>query len=144
MQLLPISLRPSRNLICLLVFIHLGAILCVCLSAAPIWLKLPALFITGFSFLLTIKRYGLLQHPSAIVALWTAATGEWYLRAQNGKVYSAHLQGSTLLTRSLVIMNFKRIDKWFGQTVILLPDTLEATTFRRLRAYLRTKHKENK
>jgi len=130
-----LAIQPSKKLTRLLVFMHLGAMLCIGLSTSPLWLQLLAYSINFYSAYINIKRHSLLQHPLAIREIWTNATGEWYLRAQNGKVYTVHLQGDTLLTSSLVILNFKRSDSRFGISVILFPDAVETTTFRRMRSY---------
>lgn len=112
--------------------------LCIALSAAPLGLKCLACLLNSYGFINNIKRHAWLQHPAAIIEIWTNTLGEWHLRAQNGKVYTAQLQGSTLLTRFLVILNFKRIGSRFGVAVLLFPDATEMIIFRRLCAYLKT------
>lgn len=65
---------------------------------------------------------------------------DWQLVKHNGKRYDAYLLGSSYVHRQLLVLNFKlRGKSWYNryQTLILLPDSVDADCFRRLCVRLR-------
>ncbi len=132
-----LELRPSSKLIGLLILIHFGAAICAGLSNCPFWIKITLIIFCPISFFKVWFKY-LPPSTRAITYLWEDADGEWKLQNGRGEIKSASLKGSSLVTRFLIILNFKVADQRLIFPVVLFPDTLDVSDFRRLSVYLHT------
>lgn len=88
------------------------------------------------SYYYCFSRYISLTHPSVIHVIRRQITGEWLLINKRGDVINATLEGDSVITNFLIIMNFKRKDKKTS-SVVLFPDALGQENFRRLSVILR-------
>lgn len=126
--------RPSRRLIVLLTLLHIAALLVLPLLMAPLLLLLViALFVIG-SWLYSLKRH---VFASGIREIVCDVEDQWVIVMNDGKQFSATLNGDTVVHPWLVILSLKPATG-LSKRIVLLPDSLDKTTFRRLRVILKT------
>jgi toxin CptA len=124
-----------------LLFMHGGALLVIPPLRLPVWLALLLSVAVIASLTYTLTTHALLVSRRAIVQLIWDAEGKWTLLTLKGERLTAQLQPTTYLHPHLVILNFRLGKLWERRAVVLLPDSVDADTFRRLRVRLAlTKH----
>jgi toxin CptA len=134
MTLIP---QPSRQWFVLLMLIHVGALCCLLLSGAPGWVMMLAGLACVYSLIISLRHAALLA-STAVLRVSVTEDGQWRLQNRAGSVMAAKLRGDSLVSRFLVILNFKLETKRRNISVILLSDSVDAHTFRRLKQYLLT------
>lgn len=144
---LQINLTPSRLLLALMLFLHLGALSLLCMSSLPWYMALLLALLIVLNLLFVAQRTGWLSAaampfnltPGFISACWGDNDG-WLLRDAEGKEYAAELLPTSYVNRLLVVVNLRLAElPWYRRQVslVFLPDNIEAETFRRLRIRLR-------
>lgn len=130
------ALRPSRYLAALLIAAHGIAL------AALLPLAIPALVKTALAFLALcsathyLRRTAWLAAPTASVAL-TLEGDQILLTARNGKQLTVRILCDSLVTPWLTILNVLPQGARFAHSVVILPDSMDAESFRRLRVWLK-------
>ena len=131
------TLRPSRLLVLTL--------LCLCAAAlASIWklpshqlllflLSIAALAWTGYHLSLDARLR--LQH--SCVAFRLEGEGDIVLVLRNGRHVPCRLSADSLVTPYLVILNVALNEQRSGRSLLILPDSMGAERFRRLRVALK-------
>lgn len=106
------------------------------------WLPLPGLprvvaglCVLGLTFL-HLRRDAWLQAQTSCFALRLDSSGRISLLLRNGQELAGQVSGDTLVLPWLVVLNMKS-DLGMRRSVLLLPDSLPAEAFRRLRVQLR-------
>ncbi len=84
-----------------------------------------------------MARHVLLRTPGAIRLLLWAEDDRWQLHTAGRRESEARLLPSSFCHPQLVVLNFARHDRRGWCSVVLLPDSLDADTMRRLRVRLR-------
>jgi toxin CptA len=135
---LHIRLRPSRVLALVLLFMHGGAMAVMVPAGLSPWLTLLISAGIVTSLVHTLKAHALLRARNAVVQLVWDAEGEWTLLTAAGQSFKARLLPTTYLHPHVVILNFRRDHRWGSRAVVVLPDAVDADTFRRLRVRLAT------
>lgn len=137
--MLDLKLRPSRMLVALLGVTHL-------LTAALVWIMPIALGIqAGISFLLAgscvfhLRRDGWLAAQNSIHCLHFDPNCHCSFQTRNGSRFEAKLLGSSLVTPWLTVLNLKPETSPIARHAVILPDSADDETFRRLRVLLRWK-----
>ncbi len=134
----PLILRVSRQWCAVLIVLYLGALVCVLLSMAPGVVKLAVALLCLFCLIINL-RYSTLQAAAAVVSLWVTEDGLWHLQNRAGKVTEVELRGDSLVSRFLVVLNFKAGNKIRNIPVIVCSDSMDACSFRRFKQYLYTR-----
>ncbi|MGB1580922.1 MAG: protein YgfX, partial [Nevskiales bacterium] len=130
--------RPSRVLAMLLAGFH-GLVVVVLLWAVPYKLAAAALILlTILCWYRAHKLHIGHQGRRAVRRLQWQADGNWLLSNERGELRPAELLPSSYLQPRLVILNFRLQESRQRRNVILLPDSLDFETLRRLRVRLRT------
>lgn len=127
-----ITPKPSRYLLAYQLSILMGAIACLWFTA------LPLLFKCGINLFIIFYWLHQFYFKNKIVKLRMSLEGEWQLLQNNDKTFTALLKANSFVTPWLIILNFKLENQRFGKSILFFPDSLDATTFRRLRFFLRT------
>lgn len=91
--------------------------------------------ILAYGFII-LRRYALLQSPSSIISLRFKGQQTWMITLKNETV-AAELQGSSIVTNKIVILNFKRPEKRFPLPAIILRDSLPPDKYRQLLVLLK-------
>jgi toxin CptA len=115
---------------------HGGALLLIPPLKLPAWLALLLSTAVVVSLTYTLTTHALLSSRRAIVQLIWDAEGKWTLLTLKGERLEAQLLPITYLHPRLVILNFRLGKPWERRAVMLLPDSVDADTFRRLRVRL--------
>ncbi len=130
------NLQPSIYLTIVLVASH-GAVLAVLVPLAlPLWAKILLVLLVLVSLLYH------LWHDAWLLALSSNKTllldGDMILLvARNGDRVTARILADSLVTPFLTVLNVLPQGKYLARSVIILPDSLDAESFRQLRVWLR-------
>lgn len=130
-------IRParSRGLLLFLLVVHLLAV--VALMAVPLgaWPRAGLTLIVGLSLGYHVWASVLQKAPWSVREAILSEQG-WRLHFQSGDSRSGTLLPSTLMTVSLVILNF-RVGWWRRHSMLLTPEVVTPDLLRRVRARLR-------
>lgn len=139
----PLQLEPrsSRHLALLLLFLHGVALSAITILSAPAWVHIALSLAVIFNFYSTFNVHVLGRGKLAILSLVWNGEGDWSLLTARGEQLSAKLQDNSYVHPYLVILNFL-IPKRGRRSVILLPDSLDRNTMKKLLARIR--HEGNK
>jgi toxin CptA len=72
-----------------------------------------------------------------IVALRVNVKGEFFIQQRDGDWLQAVLLGTSFVAPYLTVLNLRLSNKRWPQHVVLMPDTVPADAFRRLRVWLK-------
>ena len=134
---LRIELKTSYILLTLLLFIHIGAVFCLWITAFALWIKLLVMSLVLFSLYYTILNHVFHCHHYSIDQLQQQADGSWLLYQHNGDCTVGELMGNSLVTTFICILNFKVYERFQPIAVIIVPDAVATADFRRLCMLLR-------
>ena len=135
--MLKISLRASWLLVAILALAHGAAIAIVLLVSIPLWAKpIAAAGLTVHLFVVA-RRQALLLTPDSAVAIEISSDNKLSVKARHGEWSEYAVLGDTYVTSYLTVMNLKHTDTHEGKRVAILPDSVGAEDFRKLRVWLR-------
>ena len=134
-----ITLRPSRILTAILVLAHGAAIAMVALAGMPFWLELIAIAALVASLVFDVRQTALLRAPDAVITLEIASDDKLSIQTRRSEWIECEVLGSTYVTSFLTILNLKGPDSGRNTRAVILPDSLDAEDFRKLRVWLRWK-----
>jgi len=126
----PFFLKPSRYSLLLLFVAYLGAIIITLVLSMPIWLKWALVASCLFSLIFT------LYNPLTIVSLQKNEDDSWQLYDRKNRLWTGKLQGNSICTTILIILNFKVAEKRRSLSVVIWRDALKKDEFRELRVKL--------
>lgn len=128
--------RPSRYLAAILIVAHGVVIAALLLLPFPAWTKAALAMLILFSMVYHVWRDAWLAAPSSGIAL-KLEEDHAELTTRNG----GHLEGQVLadsfVTPYLTVLNVLPQDARFARSIVIMPDTLDAESFRQLRVWMR-------
>ncbi|HWQ95700.1 MAG TPA: protein YgfX [Gammaproteobacteria bacterium] len=132
---MPIRLEIGRSLwlSAILLLSHAGALWLVILIPLPWWLATILTGALAYSLLHGLFLHALRNGKQAIVELVWDTQGRWILRSAEGQNVPARLSAGSYVSPYLVLLNFVTGRWWQRRTLLLLPDALDAGSFRRFR-----------
>ena len=136
MIVLHVSLHASRWMSAVLTLSHTGAgalLLPLTLAGEFKWAIGAAL---ATSLVVTLRRTALLRGRNAIVGLEIGEEGAVNFQTRAGGWHAAQLLPTTYVTPLLTILNLRLADRRAVRHVVLMPDSLDADTYRQLRTRL--------
>ena len=136
-----LELHPSRIFALVLLVIHLGAAGCLLIVPLPWPVHIVAVGAILFSFRYTLFRWALQRHDKSVTALLWDDLGEWKLFFRSGEEV-VRLEPDTLVSSWLVVLNFSATAAAGHYSAVILPDSLDRESFRRLRVRLRLDGRE--
>lgn len=136
MMLSKLALKSSYVLLTALSIAHAGAIAILWWLPFAWWFVAVATMVCLVSFIYTLRLHALRNSNKAIVQVQTQADGKWLLQDKQGHTYTAELRGNSIRTTLLVLLNFVLPNSRTVLSVLILPDALDTTDFRRLRVHL--------
>jgi toxin CptA len=140
MPMLKISLRPSRILVAILVAAHGGVITVVAIVGMPLSLELIAITALAVNLVADLRRTALLLTPDSVVAIEIGSDDTLSIQTRRGNwISECEVLESTYVAAFLAIVNVREPEMGAVRHVVLLPDSIEAEDFRRLRVWLRWK-----
>ncbi len=134
---LHLELRPSRILAALLLAVHGGAAGCVLIVPLPWPMHMVLVGAVLFSLYRTASRRALLASHRAVTRLVWDELGEWVVVFGNGDELPAHLLPDSFVSPLGVVLNLASLVPPGRYAVVILPDSLDRNSFRRLRVRLR-------
>jgi len=129
--------RPSRWFAILLVAVHGGALFSLLLTPLPWLLRLVGSTVLLGSLWVTLERRALLLRRAVTALSWDEQE-MWRIWVDGGTEVAVRLEPDSFLSPWCVVLNFRALESGVHYSVVLLPDSLDATTFRRLRVRLKT------
>lgn len=137
--MLKVGLRPSWILAAILAAAHGAAIVIIALVSMPLWLELIAIAALAANLIYEIRHTVSLRAPDAVVALEIASDDALSIQTRRGDWIRCEVLGSTYVTYLLVILNLKDLEYGRVKRAVILPDSIDAEDFRKLRVWLRWK-----
>ncbi len=129
-------LHPSRYFMGLLLLLHIGAMLLVITLPLKWWAYLLIALILFVSLIYQIQKHIYYRYAKSIKGLIANKGKNWTLIQRNQKSLTGILQGDSVITRHLLILNFKvslEKDHYVKRSVIIFNDALSVSAFRQLR-----------
>jgi len=108
---------------------------CVTVLPMPCWPPLWVLLVLACHQ--ALRRHARCSHPESVAGIEIDAAGQWRATLRNGKIVPLTLLGSSTVTPWLTVLNLRKAGRWRARHVVILPDAIDATDFRRLRVCLR-------
>jgi toxin CptA len=136
---LKISLRPSWLLAGILVIAHGAAIAVFFLIDVPPWLKAAACAILFGHLVPVVAQRALLLTPGAVVAIEIGSDNRLSVQTRSSAWAEFDVLGTTYVMPYLTVLNLRQNGGRAVKRITLLPDSLHAEDFRKLRAWLRWK-----
>jgi len=140
--MLHINIRASNGVAIYLLTIHVALALTLCALPIPSLVRLLVILLAAYTLLYTLRKESWRTHPKSIISITKAADGKWQLKQKNGEWLSGQIAHDTLITPSLLIINFKIPTRFCNLPVVIFRDAVSAETLRQLRVNLNTMKKE--
>ena len=137
--MLKISIRPSRLLAAILILAHVAAIALLLIAGLPQWMELVALPLLAAQAITVVWRQALLRGEGAATALEVTSDHKLNIKTRAGDWHEYDVLGSTYVTPFLTILILREPDKNLTRKMVLMPDSVHAQDFRKLRVWLRWK-----
>ncbi len=137
--MLRISVGPSHLLAAIMVVAHAAAIALVLSVDLPLWMILGATALLCVQATIVVWRQALLRGQGAATAIEITSDHKLNLETRAGGWREYDVLGSTYVTPCLTILNLREPGNRRTRRIALLPDSLHAEDFRKLRVWLRWK-----
>lgn len=130
------KLQPSRYLAVILIVAHGAALAALLPLALPKWSKAALALLVLLDLGYHLRRDAWLSAPSSGTAL--ALEGDRVMLAtRGGKQLSGKVLRDSMVTPFITVLNVLPQGARFARSVIILPDSLDAESFRQLRVWLK-------
>lgn len=130
------KLRPSRYLAALLVMAHGAALAALFPLALPAWTKAALSLVILISLIYHSRRDAMLTSGMAVTAL-LLEQDKVVLTLRDGGQLTGQMLRDSLVTPCLVVLNILPQGARLARSVVILPDSLDAESFRQLRVRLK-------
>ncbi len=131
-----IRLRFSAYLAAILIAAHGAALLALLSLALPLWAQIVLAMLLLVSLLFYLRRDAWLSAPSSAIALLLEGD-RVVLTTRSGDLWPGQLLRDSLVTPLLTVINVLPHGARFARNIIILPDSLDAESFRQLRVWLK-------
>ena len=105
----------------------------------PLWLKLSATAVLVVNLGREVWRKALMRSSGAVVAIEIAADDALSIQTRRGEWIACEVRGDTYVLWFMTVLNLQRLDNGKRLSVVILPDSIDAVDFRKLRVWLRWK-----
>lgn len=136
-QPLQVNLLTSWRLALLMAIASISTIVILLLMPLLILLKLFISSVIVIMAVYHIWRDALLRFPWSWAAIQVHSTGELSLIQQDGSAHQVTIEPSCVVLSSLMILHVKLPSSRWPAYVVLLPDSAEQASLRKLRIWLR-------
>lgn len=137
-----LEIGRSLWLATILLFGHAGALWLLMLMPLPWWLATVLTGALAYSLLRGLFLHALRNGKLAVITLVWDGQDRWSLHSADGQNVPARLAAGSYVSPYLVLLNFVTGRWWQRRTLVLLPDALDAGSFRRLRVRLLSVRRE--
>ena len=132
-----ISLRASWLLAVILALAHGAAFAMTLLVAIPLWAQLIAAAGLTVHLVVVVRQHALLLAPDSAVAIQISSDNRLNVQARRGEWTEYSVLDSTYIAPFLTVLNLRQIDSRASRRVTILPGSIDAEEFRKLRVWLR-------
>lgn len=132
-----VPIGTSRMLAALLAAAHAAAIVSVSVLPLPLWARATACALLLVNALLTVRRYAFVRGPQACLKLRISKDGACRLHLHSDRVVTGRLLAGWLVSPLLIVAQVRCSGETLARKIVLLPDSCDAETLRRLRIFLR-------
>ena len=142
MKPIRLDFKPSITLTLIICAMGLGAGVILILPALIGQIKLMLGIFILSAVIYTVCQYGLLSLPWSYIALNVSSSNQVQLVRRDGKQIDVHVRGDSVVTPYLTVVNCQVINapllaRLFAPHLVILPDALDAESYRQLRVWLR-------
>lgn len=130
-----VALKPSRALATILLVAHAASGIVLAILPLPIWLKLVGIVVIAIAAWYYVRQYGLLNTRSAVRELRLLSDGK--LDVLRDDWQSARLVSEQFIHPMLTIIRCHTESSRWPIAILILPDMLDAESFRALRVRLK-------
>lgn len=130
------NFQPSIYLATALVAMHGAAMAALLSLALPSWVQVAMVFFLLYGLLHHLWRNAGLFAPSSNVSLMMDGD-RIVLTSRNGKQVTGKVMPDSLVTPLLTVLNVLPQDTHWTRSVVILPDSMDAESFRLLRVCLK-------
>lgn len=134
---LSIQLQPSRQLAVLLSLAHCTAAGVFWPLALPVVVKIMITLLLAGSLYYYLRRYAWLAFPQSIMTLHLTGRNRCKIETCVGKSINTVIDASTFVAPYMTVLCLKIEQTYRYRTVVILPDNIDAGSFRRLRVWLK-------
>ncbi|MEZ5697701.1 MAG: protein YgfX [Nitrosomonas sp.] len=142
MSSLTIHLKPSRQLVSILIVAHCSAALLVCTLSLSSDIKLIGFLSLIISLYFYLKHDALLDSANSVTSLSFSDTVDCKLKMVSGQTVECSVSGSTFVSSYLTVLILHSKQWRLARSVVILNDAINREEFRRLRVMLRWKWKQ--
>jgi toxin CptA len=135
--MLTLVINPSRLLAALLGAMHGIAVVSLSVLPIPLWLRLAAVILVGWSFFHGLAKHASRRSPSAIRGLRIGDECRCEVALADGEWFEVELESGMLVTPFLTVLNFRRHEDGKHLPLVIMPDTIDSEGFRKLRVVLK-------
>ncbi|HWU34551.1 MAG TPA: protein YgfX [Methylovorus sp.] len=134
---LQVDLRPSRRLAAILMVASGGAVLMLLMVPLPWWVTLLGALLIVVASLRQLQRHAWRSVPQAWMRLqWTVESG-WQAWRHDGQAMQITILPDSMVTSVLTVIRFRCAGQRWPQALVLLADSADPESLRRLRVQLR-------
>ena len=126
-----IEINNSRQLLCLLFFIHGLAIVALGSLSVPLLATVAAVLLLIFSLSHTIKK------TREVVRIAALSNNEWFIQKSDGSSFSARLTGDSYISDWLTLLVFTSHENSSPTYVHLLTDSVKTSVLSQLKLRLK-------
>lgn len=132
---LTVSLKPSRTLATILILAHATSGILLAVLPLPLWLKVAGVALVLIAAWHYVRHYALLNTPNAVRELRMLPDGKIDILRSDWQ--SARLTGEQFVHPLLTIVRCRVENSGLPIAIVILPDMLDAESFRMLRVRLK-------
>ena len=132
---LNVVLKPSRALTTILLVAHAASGILLAILPVPTWFKVGGIVVIVIAAWHYVRRYGLLTTRSAVRELRILPDAKLNILREDWQ--SAQLFGEQFIHPMLTIIRCRTESSRWAVAIVILPDMLDAESFRALRVRLK-------
>lgn len=111
----------------------------IVLAGMAPWLEALAIAALAASLVFNVRKSALLRAADTVIGLEITSDDKLSIQTRRSGWTECEVLGSTYVISFLAILNLKRTDSGRITHAVILPDSLDAEDFRKLRVWLRWK-----
>ena len=138
-MILKIRLRPSWSLAAFLALAHGAAVAVLLLVPIPWWLQWASAACVVLGLFVVVHRQALLLGAESIVAIEIGSDNTFSGQSRRGKWTEYAVLGNSYVAPYLTVINLQHTRSHAKKRMTILPDSLNAGDFRKLRVWLKWK-----
>lgn len=143
-SVLIVQRQPSRRLAALLCAMHLVSFGLLWPLTISLWSKAALTALLIASLVHYLRQDALLTARRAVATFKLTEDGRCAAMLRSGETVIGAVQGSTFAAPYLTVILYQPEGRFFPRSIAILPDGIDAETFRKLRVWLRWKVRERR